>query len=93
MPCITFARALTALPAAIALLLFFTMHRVTRRILRVRLLVPCLPVLLDLFEVLAGSIWCDRMQNKLWGEIVTAYLNIILLWSVDFVLVDVALLT
>ena len=56
-------------------------------------LVPCLPVLLELFEVLSGAIRCDRMQNKLWGEIVTAYLNIIFLWSVDFVLVNVLFLT
>ena len=69
------------------------MDRLIRHIFRVHFLVPCLPVLLELFEVLSGAIRCYRMWNKLRGGISTASLNSILLWSVEFFLVDVALLT
>ena len=62
-PCINFISVLTAFPTAIELLELFTMDRVTRHLLSVRLLVPCQPVLLEPFEVLSGTIWCDRMQN------------------------------
>ena len=41
MPCITFIRALSAVPTAIELLSLFAMNRVTRHILSMWLLVPC----------------------------------------------------
>ena len=93
MLCITFIIALTSLPTSLALLLLFAIDGVTRNILIVRLLLPCRPVLLESFEVISGAIWCDGTRNKLWGGSATASLNIIFLWSVDFFLVKLALLT
>ena len=93
MPCITFISALPASPIKIALIPFFAMDGVTRHILSVRLIVPCRLLLLDLLEELSGANQCDRMRNELWNGISTASLNNIFLWSVNFVLLDLALLT
>ena len=71
MPQIPFIVLLTTLPTAIVLLFLFEMDRVTRHLLRVRLLVPYQPVLLDPFELLLGWIRCDKMRRKLWGGITT----------------------
>ena len=87
MLCNTFFRALTALSTVIALLFFLAMDRVTRHILKIWLLVTCRPILLDLFEVLSGAIWCDNMKNELWGESANVSLNIIFLCRVDFLFV------
>ena len=84
---------MSTLTTAIALLSLFAMDWVKRNILSVWLLITCQPVLLEPLNVLSGAIWCDRMRNERWGESDTASLNIILLWSVDFVLVNLALLT
>ena len=75
------------------LLSFFAMDRVTRHIFRLRLLVPCQPLLLDSFEVISGTIQFDNIWNKLWDGNATEYLNRIILCSVHFVLVGLALLT
>ena len=73
--------------------ILFSMDRVTRHLLSVPLIVPCLPVLLDPFKVLSDAILCDRMRNKHWGGSSTASLNNTFLFNVDFVLVNLALLT
>ena len=65
---ITLINALNALPTVIALILFFTMDRVTRHILMVRLLVPHRPILSDPFDVLSGKMRCDRIHKELWGR-------------------------
>ena len=93
MPCITFISLLTALPTAIVLLSFFDVDGLTRHIIRVGLLVPFQPVLLEPFKVLSGLIQCDKMCKKLWVGSDTLYLNSIFSWSVDFVLVSLAFLT
>ena len=90
---VIFISTLIALPIEIALLLFFTMDRVTRHFFRVRLLVPHRPVLLEPFEVLYGTIQCNRMRNELLGGSTTESLNRIFLWSSDFGLICLALLT
>ena len=66
---------------------------VTRHLLSVFLLVPYQPVLLDPFELLPGVILCDRTRNELWGGSATAYFNNNFLWIVNFVFVDLSLLT
>ena len=76
---ITLVSALTALPTEIELLLLFAMDRVTRRIVIVRLLVPCQPILLDQFEVLSCTVQCDWMQNVMCVRSTTVSLNIIFL--------------
>ena len=93
MPYITFISALNALPTAMVLFSFFAMDRVTRNIFRLRLLVPCQPLLLDSFEVISGTIQFDNIWNKLWDGNATESLNRIILCSVYFVLVGLALLT
>ena len=75
MTCITFVGTLTALTTALTLLLFLSIDRVTRHLVRVRLVVPCQPVLLYPFEIISGAIWFDRMWNKLWGGSVTESLR------------------
>ena len=69
------------------------MDRVTRNVLKVRLLVPCRPVLLEPFEVLSGVMRCDKMWNKLWVRTSTVSLNSIFFCSVDFTLVGLASFT
>ena len=71
MPCITFSSALNALPTAIALLSFFAIDRVTRYILKVRLLVPCRPVLLEQFKVIPSVMQCGKMCSELLGSSAT----------------------
>ena len=66
-PWINFISSLTALPTAIALMLFLEMDRVTMNLLSVQLLLTCLTVLLDMFKLISGTIRCERMWNKLWG--------------------------
>ena len=86
MPRINFITALTALSTVIALLLFFAMDRVTRYLLRVRLILPCQPVLLEPFKVLPGAMRCDKMQKKLLGRStneISSYCRVLnLFWSV-----------
>ena len=93
MICITFISAFNTLPTMISILSFFAMERVTRHILSVKLLVSCWLVLLYTFELLSDVILCDRIWNKLLRGSATESLNIIFLWSVGFVLVDLVLLT
>ena len=93
MLCITFIITLTSLPTTVDLLFFFVVDRVTRHILKVQLLVTFQLVLLNMIEVISGANWCDNMRNKIWGGSACVSLNIILLCSVDFVLVRLALLT
>ena len=63
---INLINAFTEFPTAIALLLFFATDRVTGNILIVRLLVSRIPVLSEPFEVISGTMWCDRMRSELW---------------------------
>ena len=91
--CINFISALNALPTAIVLCLLIIMDRVRRKFFKVLLLVPCQLVLLEPFDVLSGTIWCDNLWNKLWSGSAPESLNIIFFCSVDFVLVGFALLT
>ena len=65
---ITFISVLTTLLTEIALLSLFAMYIVTRHILKVELLLPCQPVLLELFEVLSGAIQFDKMRKKTEGR-------------------------
>ena len=77
----------------IELLLFFAMDGIIRHLFKLQVLVPFQPLVLDPFEVLSGAIWCDNMLKEVCGRNSTASLNRILLWSVDFVWVGLALLT
>ena len=63
MPCITFIREFPALPTVIVLLLLIVMDMVTRHILSAQLLVTCSLLILDLYKVLSGVIWYDKMRN------------------------------
>ena len=93
MSCITSVSSLTALTNAIVFLFFFAVDRVTRNIFKVRLLVPCWPVLLETSEVISGVIRCDKMRGGIFGGSATASLNRILLCSVYFILVGFVLFT
>ena len=93
MQCITFIKALTALPTNILLLLFFVMDTVTMYYLIVWVLVPHWPILSETSEDLSRAMRWDRMQNELWFGSTTAFWNIIFFRSSDFILARLELLT